>query len=461
MLEKLSKKIFKKSKLKESAQAKLIPPEQHGIRNQHIHPNAIQVLEKLQNHGYQAYVVGGAIRDLLTGIIPKDFDIATNAKPEEIEALFKNSRIIGRRFRLVHVYFGRNVIEVATFRGEHKNPPSSNNQNSLKKNSRSLISKNGQLLRDNVYGTMEQDAFRRDFTVNALYYSNENEMIYDLVDGLKDFQKGCVRLIGDPKQRYQEDPVRMLRALRFSAKLKFPLELSTEKAISSCAQSILEVSNARLFDELIKVFHDIDALEITQGMRKHGLLQYIFPHYEANTTLYPWSEILFIQAIENTVERIKQKKPVTIAYIYSVLLWPEFVKQTQINTITSAHFPHLGETAFEIIKEQSQITAISKQFAFIIKDIWEFQARLQQRSPKKALWLLQQRRFRAAFDFLLLREGSGELQPGLGEWWQRFQFADEQEKTVLLNKLQENQIHTPKRGKNNPKKRKKYKPYNG
>jgi len=459
MLEKLTKK-FTRTRAKEQARAQLIPKEQHRIQKQQIHPNAILVLEHLQKNGYQAYLVGGAIRDLLTGIIPKDFDIATNATPEEIQAIFKNSRIIGRRFRLVHVYFGRNIIEVSTFRGEHKSPSIPKSRHSLKKNNRSLISENGQLLRDNVYGSMEEDAFRRDFTINALYYSIQDEMIYDLVDGLNDIRTGCIRLLGDPVQRYQEDPVRMLRALRFSAKLKFPMESSTERAISTCAQAILEVSNARLFDELIKIFHDIEALKIIQAMKTHGLLQCIFPRYEENLKLYPWSKVLFIKAIENTVERIKQNKPVTIAYIYSVLLWPEFVKQTHLKTTSRIHYPHLGEQALAVIKEQSKITAISKQYAFIIKDIWEYQFRLNQRSPKKAFWLLQQRRFRAAFDFLLLRENSGEIEPGLGEWWQHFQFANEQEQIAILNKLPENQNPTQKRRKSYHKKRKKSKTHN-
>ena len=455
MLEKLTKKFRKQIKPKEKVHAKLIPQEQHGIRKKDIHPNAIQVLENLQNKGYQAFLVGGAIRDLLTGIIPKDFDIATNATPEEIQSVFKNSRMIGRRFRLVHVYFGRNIIEVSTFRGEHKNPAIPKSKATLKKNNRSLISEKGQLLRDNVYGSMEEDALRRDFTVNALYYSIENEMIYDLVDGLNDIRNGCVRLLGEPEQRYQEDPVRMLRALRFSAKLKFPLETHTEQAISICVQSILEVSNARLFDELIKVFHDPEALNIIHSMEKHGLLQCIFPSYEKNQSIYPWSRALLIKALENTVERIKQNKPVTIAYIYSVLLWPEFLKQTQNTKGKAVHFPQLSEQALTVIKEQSKITAISKQYAFIIKDIWEYQFRLNQRNPKKAFWLLQQRRFRAAFDFLLLRESSGELEAGLGAWWQQFQFANEQEQKNMLNKLSENQNTPQKRRKNHNKKRKK------
>jgi len=404
-----------------------IPFEKHHISKNKIHPLALKIIHKLEEHNYQAFIVGGAIRDLLCNIEPKDFDIATNARPEEIEKIFKNSRLIGRRFRLAHIFFGRDIFEVATFRGNHEE----DSQSTLKNNSH--IAENGQLLRDNIYGEIWDDASRRDFGVNSLYYSPTNECIYDFNNALQDIHDKHIKLIGNPEQRYAEDPVRMLRALRFSSKLNFNIEKNTALQIPKSAPLILNVSNARLFDESIKLFHNEQASEIFPLFVYSGLLEKIFPFYFKYLSETTWAENLLHLALENTSERIKQNKPVTIAYLYAVILWPEFLKRSSIKNAKAGDLPKLELKALALIKEQSEITSIPKRHAYAIKDIWEYQVRLQERNPKKITWLLQQKRFRAAFDFLLLREASGELEPGLGDWWEKIQHSNslKQEEMIL------------------------------
>lgn len=407
-----------------------IPFEKHVIEKHRFHPLALKIIQKLEEHNFQAFIVGGAVRDLLCNIEPKDFDIATDASPEETVEIFKNSRLIGRRFRLVHVFYGRDVFEVSTFRGHHENETSTHLKN------KSHISKSGQLLRDNIFGSILEDASRRDFGVNSLYYSPSSECIYDFSNGMQDIYHKEVRLIGDPEQRYAEDPVRMLRALRFASKLNFSIEKNTAQQIPKSAELILNISNARLFDESIKLFHSEHAEEIYTLLLHSGLLEKLFPLFYHQLSEHLWVEKFLNLALDNTSERIKQDKPVTIAYLYAVILWPEFLKRTHIKSTQVNDLPKLALKALSLIKEQSQITCIPKRHAFAIKDIWEYQIRLQERNPKKITWLLQQKRFRAAFDFLLLREASGELNAGLGEWWETIQFANSATQDEMIRSLQ-------------------------
>jgi poly(A) polymerase len=417
-----------------------IPFAKHGIKRISFHPKALKIIEQLESKNFQAFIVGGAVRDLLCGIEPKDFDISTNATPEQIDKLFSNSRIIGRRFRLIHIHFGREIFEVATFRGNHED-------NDSQHKNVSQVSNQGQLLRDNVFGNIKEDALRRDFTVNSLYYSPSSECIYDFCNAIEDIKDKKVKLIGEPAQRYAEDPVRMLRALRFANKLKFSIEAETLEQISKSAPLLRNISNARLFDESIKLFHNTYAPDICNQLDECGLLKELYPIYTNQLEHQPWAKQMLQQALENTSERIKRGKPVTIAYLYAVLLWPEFLNRSPINSGKRIDLPKLGFCAIDVIKEQSQITSIPKRHAFAIKDIWEYQVRLQQRSPKRVMWLLQQRRFRAAFDFLLLRESSGELSTELGSWWETIQFAEPEKQQAMIQELQTQQPkkHKPRR----------------
>jgi len=407
----------------------------------HDFPKAsLDIITRLEEKGFQGFIVGGAIRDLLCGISPKDFDIATDATPEQVHSLFKNSRIIGRRFKIVHIFFGREIFEIATFRRGH------DKQQSTSKHC-SHVSHSGQLLGDNVYGDIKEDASRRDFTCNALYYSTSEECIYDFCNALADIKNKQLRLIGEVKERYIEDPVRMLRAIRFSHKLQFTIEKKTSEQILKNASAIKTVSHARLFDETIKLFHNGYALGIYQDMKKYTIFQQIYPSLNNNSDHDSWSTTMIETALENTSDRISQNKPITIAYLYAVLLWPIFLAKSNIKSGKRINLPHIGSQALALIREQSKITCIPKRHAYAIKDIWEFQVRLQQQQPNKIQWILQHKRFRASFDFLLLREIAQEFaQPSpfkkynltLGEWWEKIQFADESEQQYMIQELKKN-----------------------
>lgn len=398
-----------------------ISREQHPVSRKLISENALKVMHRLNSKGYEAYLVGGGVRDILLGQQPKDFDIATDAHPEQVHALFKNSRLIGRRFKLVHILFGREVIEVATFRGRAEVEAKKQSN----KHSAHHESEHGMLLRDNVYGTIEEDAIRRDFTVNALYYSAKDFCVYDFVDSVKDIESRTLRLIGDPETRYREDPVRMLRALRFAAKLNFEIEPDTEEPIKRLAPLMNNVSPARLFDEIIKLMLSGYAVEIFEGLQRYSLLEVMFPHVshtlesDENADLYH----AFIRAgLANTDARIRQEKPVTPAFLYATLLWPEVDRLwRQFKDEGMSEFPAMQQSAFIALQDQSPHITIPKRFALMMKEIWEYQIRLAKTKGRKPHELLAQKRFRAAYDFLLLREQAGENMNGLGQWWTTFQ----------------------------------------
>ncbi len=397
----------------------VIPRDQHCISRKNISDSALKVMSRLRNKGYQAYLVGGAVRDLLLGGHPKDFDVATDATPEAVHALFRNSRIIGRRFRIVHVRFGREIIEVTTFRGHHENGDAVDKSS---KGNQSRQSSSGLLLRDNVYGTLEEDAVRRDLTVNALYYDSGKFEVFDHVHGLKDLERRNICVIGDPAVRFTEDPVRMLRVLRFAAKLNFNIDPETAKAIPACAHLLGEIPSARLFDEFLKLFLAGYAAATLEQLLRHDLLQYLFPETSHALHKDPTALALIRAAMGNTDERIAKGKPVTPAFILAALLWPVTLRESQhLQNRGDAPMVAMHSAAQQTISEAAQHISIPRRFSQPMREIWEFQLRLTRRHGKKAAELVEHRRFRAAYDFLLLREQAGEDTGNLGQWWTDFQ----------------------------------------
>ncbi len=393
----------------------VIPRDQHCISRKNISDSALKVMSRLRSRGFQGYLVGGAVRDLLLGGHPKDFDIATDATPEEVHNLFRNSRIIGRRFRIVHVRFGREIIEVTTFRGHHDSDESQSARQSHQ-------SDKGLLLRDNVFGTLEEDAARRDLTVNALYYDAGNFSVFDHVNGLEDLERRRIRIIGDPQQRFREDPVRMLRVLRFAAKLGFTIDHKTAKAIPQCADLLAEIPAARLFDEFLKLFLAGYAERTLALLIEYRLLQYLFPASSELINRNHGALALVQAAMHNTDERLEQGKGVTPAFILAALLWPVTERlATQLRDHGQPAHAALHSAGQQTVAEAAKSLSIPKRFSMPMREIWEFQLRLERRQGRRAAELVDHRRFRAAYDFLLLREQAGEETGGLGQWWTEFQ----------------------------------------
>lgn len=395
----------------------IIPRDQHPISRKLIHPSALKVIYRLQEHGYEAYLVGGGVRDILLGVEPKDFDVATSATPEEVKRLFSNARLIGRRFKLVHVLFGRDVIEVATFRASSE---------AEENTAHTKRSEHGMLLRDNVYGTVEDDAIRRDFTINALYYNPKDFAIYDYLDALSDIQTRTLRMIGDPATRYREDPVRMLRAIRFSSKLDLAIEPNTRDPIYDMAPLIRNVAAARLFDEVIKLFITGNGEDAFNKVCHFGMFDLLFPSVGKTMASSPKSALykrFIVQALSNTNERIRQNKPVTPAFLYAALLWPEVDRLWEQSREDKKNNPQtaLDNAAQSVLLAQSKIITIPKHFLMAIRDIWNTQQLLTRTDSKHALQTLGLPKFRAAYDFLLLREQAGESLNNLGQFWTHFQ----------------------------------------
>ncbi len=393
-----------------------IPRDGHPVSRTNISDNALKVMARLRDQGFQAFLVGGAVRDLLMGGHPKDFDVATDATPEEVHSLFRNSRIIGRRFRIVHVRFGREIIEVTTYRGHHDAGDDEQPSGRQSKQSDS-----GMLLRDNVFGSLEEDAVRRDFTVNALYYCSSDFCVYDYVDGLSDLEAKQIRIIGDAEQRYREDPVRMLRAVRFAAKLDFTIEEHTAEPIAELAHMLEAVPAARLFDEMLKLFMAGQALRTFRLLVEYELLEHLFPATYSELNDVHTTVPLIEAAMRSTDKRIAEGKPVTPAFVLAALLWaPALRLRYQLEDNGLAPMEAMREAGHSIMQEQLHHIAIPKRFTIPMREIWEFQLRLTNRR-KKPVSLLSQRRFRAAYDFLLLREEAGEDLDGLGKFWTELQ----------------------------------------
>ncbi|MEX1057956.1 MAG: polynucleotide adenylyltransferase PcnB [Natronospirillum sp.] len=423
-----------------------IPRDQHPISRKQISENALKVLYRLQNQGHEAYLVGGGVRDIMVGLQPKDFDVATAATPDEVRELFRNSRIIGRRFKIVHILFGREVIEVATFRAGVDDVEA---HDGLQAHSQS---QSGMLLRDNVYGSLENDILRRDFTVNAMYYTPKDFTVVTLASSLEDIESKQIRMIGDPERRFREDPVRMLRATRFAAKLNFTIEPTTAEPISRQAHLLDDIPPARLFDEVLKMFMGGYGVATYHKLQEYDLFGHLFPHTEAELKKAEgtYFEDIILHALRSTDERIQRGKSVTPAFLYAALLWPvtQSLAAAQMNSGVPA-IPAQQQAAQEAIRLQGQRTSIPKRFQFTIRDIWDLQLRLPNRNGDRAERLMEHPRFRAAFDFLLLREQAGEELQGLGQWWEDYQKQNVDGRQSLVGNL-----GNRKPGKRRPRRRK-------
>jgi poly(A) polymerase len=400
-----------KSTDKSAEQQRVIARPDHNISRANISSAALKVLYRLKDGGYQAYLVGGSVRDLLLDRHPKDFDVATDATPEQVKALFSNSRIIGRRFRLVHVRYGREIIEVATFRA-----PASDDDDDHQ-----VAEGSGRVLRDNVWGSFEDDVWRRDFTTNALYYDIRDYSVRDYVGGVADIKAKRLRLLGDPEQRYREDPVRMLRAVRFAAKLGFEIEEHTAAPIRDLAPLLDNIPAARLFDEFGKLFQAGYALETWRQLQHYGLLHYLLP------VTADWlegsdderRENFIEQALRNTDKRIASDKPVTPMFLFAVFLWGpvherarnlmEHEKMSEVQALVAA--------GAELSAAQNARLAVPKRYTYPMREIMQMQPRFQRRRGKRAGSLLEHRRFRAAYDLMLLRGELGEVEPEVAKWW--------------------------------------------
>ncbi|EPE37444.1 poly(A) polymerase [Candidatus Photodesmus katoptron] len=397
---------------------KIITHTNHNISQKEINRNALKVLQRLLNAGFEVYLVGGSVRDLLLKKKPKDFDITTNATPEQVKHLFKNCRLIGRRFRLAHIIFGREIIEVATFRGHHKN---------LKKNI-SMQSKKGILLRDNVYGKIHEDVERRDFTINAMYYNIKDYSIHDYFGGISDLKNKVIRLIGNPKIRYREDPVRILRAIRFSVKLNFHIEKDTAQPIQELSYLLKEVPAARLYEESLKLLQSGYGLKTYHLMRQYNLFQQLFPITSSYFTkdYSSYTEKMLSLVLNSTDLRIEAGKRINPAFMFVAILWyplnilaDELAKKNKL-----AYYDAIIEAGNVILHEQAKTIAIPRRHTETIREIWQLQLCLPRRRGNQAFRLMELNKFRASFDFLEMRgviEGK-EIEE-LSKWWLIFQNA--------------------------------------
>ncbi len=420
----------------------VIPRSEHSISRAAISPNALRVLYRLKEAGYEAFLVGGAVRDLLLGITPKDFDVATNALPEEVRRLFRNSRLIGRRFRLAHVHFGHEIIEVATFRAaaapEREDAEDSEldaEAGPVDESEHRAFDTTGRILRDNIYGTIEEDVWRRDFAANGLYYSIDDFSIWDFVDGVADIRARRLKLIGDPETRYREDPVRMLRAVRFAAKLDFSIDPATEQPIRALAYLLDGVPPARLFDEVLKLFLSGFGVKSLKLLQQYGLFEHLFPMSAAALALPPYAyawEMLEL-GLANTDERILADKPVTPTFLFAVLLWGAVLRE--LNEQQAGPAPDMAQlmrACDTVLKAQQSRVAIPRRFAVPMRELFMLQPRFNRRSGIKSLSILQHPRFRAAYDFLLLRAQVGVADPELAAWWTRIQSLPQEERVALV-----------------------------
>lgn len=435
---------------------KIIPRAAHTISRSNISDGALKVLYRLKNAGYQAYLVGGGVRDMLLGREPKDFDVATNALPEQVREQFRSCHLIGRRFRLAHVRVGADIIEVATFRAA-PTADAGTDQDVHEKNDlhrtddaqggasvaggrMPRVTKDGRIMRDNVYGSVEEDAWRRDFTINALYYNIDDFSLVDYTGGLEDLNAGRLRLIGDPEQRYHEDPVRMLRAVRFAAKLGFRIDADSAAPLFKLGYLLDDISSARLYDETLKLFMGGHAVQTFELLRHYSLFGHLFPYTETDLaheeSHFPLT--LVTRAFTNTDARIAAGKTTTPAFLYAALLWGPMrtlAHEMQVQGM-NAHMSEseaLQEASNEIVARQVQRTALPKRFSLPMREIWNLQLRLTQITGKRPFVTVAHPRFRAAYDFMLLRAEAGEEIHELCDWWTRFQVAESDEQQDMVN----------------------------
>ncbi len=459
---------------------RIIPRSEHSISRSGISPNALRVLYRLREGGFQAFLVGGCVRDLLLGHEPKDFDVATDALPEQVRRLFRNCRLVGRRFRLAHVFFGRETIEVATFRaasapsqGEEPIPDADPEEGeapeidepleselgetaqgpddgSMEESERA-VDETGRILRDNVYGSIDADVWRRDFTANALYYNIADFSLWDYVGGAEDIASRTLRLIGDPETRYREDPVRMLRAVRFEAKLGFELDPGTAEPIARLGDLLTGVPSARLFDETLKLFlygHGARSFEI---LRRRGLLTALLPTVDGYLSAHPGSlvEKLLVQGLENTDARVNDGKPVTPTFLFALLLYGPIAQA--IEATPPQHWHELGtilDACDRAVKAAQAEVAIPRRFALGVREMFALQPRLEHPRGRRALRVLEHPRFRAAFDLLLLRAAHGLVPHTMADWWTRIQQASPSERAEMADSLAGSSEHRegPRRG---------------
>ena len=408
------------------AQPIVIPPSEHGISDADISRGALKVLETLTDAGHGAYLVGGGVRDLLLGLEPKDFDIATAATPETVRGLFRRCRLIGRRFRLAHVRMGAEIIEVATFRAG----------SDLSAGDPDHVRVDGRIVRDNVYGTLEDDAWRRDFTANCLYYDHRERTVIDFTGGYADARERRLRVIGRAAERYREDPVRMLRAVRFAGKLGFDIERDTSSAIHELAPLVEDMPPARLYEEVFKLFMAGAAHESYELLRCYGLFGHLFPETEACIEAEPEgiAATLVGRALESTDARIASGRPVTPGFLFAALLWEPVLRDSDACIARGMPCPRAWDAAgADVIERQIQHVSLPRRFSLMVREIWGLQPRLlSRRSHGAASRLLTHPRFRAAYDFLLLRTESGEDVAEHARWWTRFQEADDGEQRSML-----------------------------
>ncbi len=390
---------------------KRIPAAEHGIDRALVSKAALRTCETLQAAGFRAYIVGGAVRDLLLGIAPKDFDVATDATPEQIKSHFRRAIIIGRRFRLVHVMFGSETIETSTFRalGTAEN-----------------TDEHGRVLADNVFGEQHEDAARRDFTVNAMYYDPTRQEVLDYHDGVRDVRRRRLRIIGDPEGRYREDPVRMLRAVRFAAKLGFEIDHDTREPIGRLAGLIENVPAARLFDEMLKLLTSGHAVGCIERLRAEGLHHGLLPMLDVILD-QPQGERFVMLALSRTDERVRAGKHIAPGFLFATLLWNEVLTQWNARVAAGEHrLPALDLAIDRVLEAQTEKLAIQRRYSADMREIWMMQPRFERRHGQAPLRLLEHLRLRAGYDFLLLRCDCAEAPAELGQWWTRFLAADEQ-----------------------------------
>ncbi len=419
MIRKLLRKVFRRAADDTVSEPALIPVDRHGIRREQVSPAARKTCKVLQEAGHKAYVVGGAVRDLLIGHPPKDYDVATSATPEEVRALFRRSRIIGRRFKIVHVMSGPETIEVSTFRASQDAESAETDEH-------------GRVLRDNVYGSMAEDATRRDFTVNALYYDPTTEQIIDYHHGVADLQQKTLRMIGDPRTRYREDPVRMLRAVRLGAKLGLAIDPAARNPIREMAVLLENVPAARLFDEMLKLLFSGYAVRCLKQLREEGLHHGLLPLLDVILE-QPLGERFVWLSLENTDERVRADKSVSPGFLFATLLWHEVLAAWEAKKAEGEHAqPALFQAMDDVLDAQAGKLAITRRIVGDIKDIWALQPRFEKRSGKVPYRLIEQPRYRAGWDFLRLRAQSGEIDMELPDWWDRFAHAGHDEREALL-----------------------------
>jgi poly(A) polymerase len=419
MIKKLIRSILgKNKKVSDPAQPTTLHAKEHGIDPKLISPNAVRVTDTLQEAGFKAFIVGGAVRDLLLSIKPKDFDVATNATPEQVKRLFRRAFIIGKRFQIVHVMFGQELIEVTTFRGTVSEG--------------ALKDEHGRVLRDNTFGSQREDAVRRDFTINAMYYDPATQTVLDYHGGIADMRAKTLRIIGVPEARYREDPVRMLRAARFAAKLKFTIAPDTAAPIKIMAPLINNVPAARIFDEMLKLLMSGHALACLQQLRKEGLHHGLLPLLDV-VLEQPMGEKFVTLALSNTDARIVQGKPVSPGFLFASLLWHQVLEKWRAYQAAGEYpIPALHLAADDVLDAQTEKLALQRKIASDMRDIWAMQPRFERRTGKSPYKLLEHLRLRAGYDFLLLRCASGEVDASIGEWWTAFMDADGAGREVLL-----------------------------